>query len=252
MPKKIRARGATLAPLYVDFSKQNFSEQDSPAAVFRRKVSTLCPEHSFDEQTLSDLCLSLSSVIGKHQGEKYQPEAKAMANKLAATAKFLPQLGEELSLRTGITQNTNTELAIRVREALELNPTVANRARADQRLGSFSQECLDISQACWIAFKLLSDERGKPGRTKIDWYDDFTALLLRLAKLANINPRLGKDRETGARTGWLFDAAQSLEELLYPEMRSPSREACGKRLERSLTRLKHRQNRFARRSIASM
>jgi hypothetical protein len=243
MPKKIRARGATLAPLYVDFSKQNFSEQDSPAAVFRRKVSTICPEHSFDEQTLSDLYLSLSSVIGKHHGEKYQPEAKAMANKLAATAKFLRQLGEELSLRTGITRNTNTELAIRVREALELNPTVANRARADEKLGAFCQDSLDMSQACWVAFRLLSDERGKPGRTKLVWYDDFTALLLRLAKLANINPRLAKDRKTDARTGWLFEAAQSLESLLYPEMRSPSAEACGKRLERSLRRLRsrHRQ-----------
>ena len=69
---------------------------------------------------------------------------------------------------------------------------------------------------------------------KLDWYDIFTALLLKLAKLAKIRPKTWKKRieKTGAR-GWLFDAAQKLEFLLYPPMRSDTPEACGKRLERA-------------------
>ena len=54
----------------------------------------------------------------------------------------------------------------------------------------------------------------------------------------------GRTGISGARGGWLLDAAQALETFLDPQMRSPSAEACGKRLERSKTRLKqkHRQN----------
>jgi spore cortex formation protein SpoVR/YcgB (stage V sporulation) len=70
------------------------------------------------------------------------------------------------------------------------------------------------------------------------------ALLLEVAETAEVEPRLSKDRISGERVGWLLDAARALEAFLHPRMRSPSDEACGKRLERSKTRLKqeHRQN----------
>jgi hypothetical protein len=77
-----------------------------------------------------------------------------------------------------------------------------------------------------------------------EWYDEFTALLLEVADTAGVEPRLGKDGISGAWVGWLLGAAQALEAFLDPQMRSPSAEACGKRLERSKKRLKqkHRQN----------
>jgi len=81
----------------------------------------------------------------------------------------------------------------------------------------------------------------------LDWYDDFTALLLDIANMAGVKPTLRKDRSIGARSGWLFEAAQALESFLYPEMRSPSPEACGKRLERSQRRLRERERQKARR-----
>jgi hypothetical protein len=99
-----------------------------------------------------------------------------------------------------------------------------------------------------IAHADLSIEAGKDGRRALDWYDDFTHLLLDLAERNDIEPTLRKDRKTHIRAGWLFDAAQALETFLYPHMRSPSAEACGKRLERSRERLQKaaRQNSPAR------
>jgi hypothetical protein len=166
-----------------------------------------------------------------------------IANKLAATARILEQLGHELSLETGIHQTANLEFALLVKKALALNPLVGDLSRAEEKLESFQRDCSEMSHVFSVAFRLLKDKHGKPGRRKLDWYDDFTASLLRLAKLAHIEPNLGKSRITGARNGWLFDAAQSLESFLYLEMRSRSPEACGKRLERSLRRLRsrHRQ-----------
>ena len=58
---------------------------------------------------------------------------------------------------------------------------------------------------------------GKSGRPQPDWYDEFTALLLEIAKTAGVEPRLSKDRISGARGGWLLDAAQALETFLDPQ-----------------------------------
>jgi hypothetical protein len=95
-----------------------------------------------------------------------------------------------------------------------------------------------------VAYADLNQKALNKGRAPLRWYDEFTALLLDIAKKAGVEPSLCKDRIRGTRTGWLFKAAQALEPFLDPFMRSPSPEACGKRLERSKRRLAkaHRQN----------
>jgi len=58
-----------------------------------------------------------------------------------------------------------------------------------------------------------------------------------------VEPKNSKDRESCRRSGWLFDAAQAFEPFLHNYMRSPSPEACGKRLERGKKRFRStRQN----------
>jgi hypothetical protein len=176
-------------------------------------------------------------VIGIWLSEWGQPKLLPIARRLASTARLLEQLAQGLAgLQTGIRQSEDIEFALLARQALSLNPLVGDLSRADEKLTSFQQQCSEMAQVFWVAFRTLKEERGKPGRKKLDWYDDFTALLLKLAKLANIEPNLNKDRITKARGGWLFEAAQALEYFLYPPMRSETPEACGKRLERSLGR----------------
>ena len=70
------------------------------------------------------------------------------------------------------------------------------------------------------------------------YYDDFVDLLLDIAAKGGVEPKQFKDRVTGERRGWLFDAAQTFEAFLYKPMRSPGPEACGKRLERAVKRLR--------------
>jgi hypothetical protein len=126
-------------------------------------------------------------------------------------------------------------------EYLALDPTVGSHHKAEQLLSAFHQEAARVAHVCLVARADLPDSPGERGRSALDWYDDFTALLLDIAVTAGIEPALKKDRITRARSGWLFEAAQSLEPFLYREMRSPSPEACGKRLERSRTRLRERE-----------
>ena len=104
-------------------------------------------------------------------------------------------------------------------------------------ISRFQEEAAKIGHVCLVAYADLNRKAPNEGRDPLLWYDEFTALLLDIAAKAGDNPTLGKDRITGARTGWLFEAAQALEPFLFKFMRSPSAEACAKRLERSKKRL---------------
>jgi hypothetical protein len=127
---------------------------------------------------------------------------------------------------------------------LALDPEVGSRQQADKLIASFRGDAAKLAHACLVVALDLKQTVGESGRPRAEWHDDFVALLLEVAETAGVEPRLSKDRISGARGGWLLDAAQALEAFLDPEMRSSSAEACGKRLERSKTRLrqKHRQN----------
>lgn len=249
MGKKIRPRGATIAAPY-----RNETASEPAAADFRNRVFGLCPGRSFDDETLTQLNSDFGVVIGIWLSEWGQPKLLPIARRLASTARLLEQLTQELAgLQTGIRQSEDIEFALLARQALSLNPLVGDLSRADEKLTSFQQQCSEMAQVLWVAFRTLIEERRKSGRPKLDWYDDFTALLLKLAKLANIEPNLNKDRITKARGGWLFEAAQTFEYFLYPPMRSETPEACGKRLERSLERLRQRStNQKLKKSILSM
>ena len=236
MGKKIRSRGASIATAY-----QNETTSEPADLDFRKRLLNLCPSQSFNEKALSRLYSAIGAVNGKWLSEWGQPEVLPIARRLASSAKFLEDLAHGLAgLQTGMRQSEDTEFALLARQALSLNPLIGNLLRADEKLTSFQQQCSEMAEAFWVALKELKEERGKAGRKGLDWYDDFTELLLEIAKLANIEPNLNKDRVSGERGGWLFEAAQELEYFLYPPMRSASAEACGKRLERSLKRLKRR------------
>ena len=214
-------------------------------ADFRKRILALCPGYSLDEEVLTKLYLAFSAVIGIWLLEWGQPELLPIATRLASAARFLEQLAQGFAgIQTGMRHSEDIEFALLARQALSLNPLVEDLSHADEKLASFQLQCSQMAEVFWVAFRTLKEERGKRGRPKLDWYNNFTALLLRLAKQANIEPKLNKDRISGVRGGWLFDAAQSLEPLLYPLMRSETPEACGKRLERSLKRLRQpdRQN----------
>jgi hypothetical protein len=116
-----------------------------------------------------------------------------------------------------------------------MDPTIGSQP-AHELLISFRAEADRIAHVCLVAVADLPEALGERGRRAHEWYDTFTELLLQIAEKAGLEPTLRKDRITGARSGWLLGAAQAFETFLDPLMRSPSSEACGKRLERSLGR----------------
>src|SRR5262249_37031465 len=132
------------------------------------------------------------------------------------------------------------EVASRLARHLAMDPS-SNPPEPYELLASFRREVDRVAHVAMVARADLPGGLEGPGRSALLWYDDFTALLLDIAKQAGVEASLRKDRITGARGGWLYEAATALESFLWPEMRSQSPEACGKRLERSLVRLRNRK-----------
>jgi hypothetical protein len=168
-----------------------------------------------------------------------------LAQTFTAMCKELKKVAEILSgHETGLHEIHDIAIVSQLAMILALDPEVGSRQQADKLIASFRGDAAKLAHACLVAARDLKQTVGESGRPQAEWHDEFTALLLEVAETAGVKPHLSKDRISGARVGWLLDAAQALEAFLDPQMRSPSAEACGKRLERSKTRLrqKHRQN----------
>lgn len=138
-------------------------------------------------------------------------------------------------------------MAAEIAKHLALDPRVNSLSNAHDIMSAFQQEAARTAHVCMVAHAALP-KSGERGRRPIHWYDDFTTLLLDIAEQGGVTPTLHKDRITGLRSGWLLEAAKALEAFLDWEidgrrlsshlMRSPSPEACGKRLERTLKRIR--------------
>lgn len=188
----------------------------------------------------------LAEIIGRgldamELSKKLNPggklQTKLIVNNLKAVAGSLREAETILrGLETGFRRSHEIDVAIRIREALRKNPKL--KKNADQFLGDFCDRSKTISQACLAAAELVKSTKRKGGRKPIDWYDDFTRLLVFIAKRNNIRPTIVVDRVTRKARGRFLELAAGFERLLYPAMRSPSRAALASRLSRSLRRIK--------------
>jgi len=193
-----------------------------------------------DSAAADSLYLNLGVIIGKWMSAlEDRMEASPIARALLSTSRNLSEVsrllsGRETGFRTGVEISVTNDTV----RYLALDPSLDPTTSAPEFVSAFARDAARIAHVCMVAYIALPDRSADRGRPAVDWYDDFTALLLELAETAGVAPSLRKDRITGVRSGWLFEAAQALEAFLWPEMRSPSPEACGKRLERGLKRLR--------------
>jgi hypothetical protein len=208
----------------------------------------LCGDEDLDPDFIDETYTRLGRVIGEWMSEQERLEVSSVAGSLLSTAKNLDEAALFLSgFETGIHSGLEIEVGRRIARCLALEAELGSVAEAQNIISSFRREAIRIARVCMAARADLPNHREASGRRPLRWYDDFTALLFGLADRAGVEPALRKDRVTGVRGGWLFEAAQALEPFLWPEMRSRSAEACGSRLDRSKRRLRarHRQNKRA-------
>jgi hypothetical protein len=189
----------------------------------------------FNDKAVSDIYFKISAVIGVWRDDLNAQDASETAKAFLSTARNLEKASTLLSGRqTGLRTSLEIYVTNEMVRLLALDPTVRN---AEMTVDTFCEQAAKIAHACMVAYVELT-EKGARGRPGFGWYDDFTKLLIEIAAQGGAKPSIGRDRITGERTGWLLDAAGALEPFLDPYMRSQSREARAKRIERSKRRLR--------------
>jgi hypothetical protein len=210
-------------------------------AEFRHVLSELCPEHSFGDSSMKDLYSKLEEVIGLWFAQTNRLDISLVTRRFRVISEQLDDSAKTLgALQTGLHEVIDMTVASQLARFLALNPDIGSVKQSRIFLSAFQEDATRIAHACSVAATYLDQESGKPGAPRLDWYDEFTALLISIAKTAGIEPNLKKERINGNKGGWLFDAARRLESFLDPEMRSDTDEACFKRLERGKKRLGQR------------
>jgi hypothetical protein len=184
-----------------------------------------------------ELHVKLAVIIGQWMAEQQRLEVSSVSGALLSTARNLNEAAVTLGgFETGLHSGLEIAVATRIARYLAVVPGVSSLAEAQELISSFRHEATRIAHVCMVARADLPDRSER--RQALDWYDDFTALLLELANQAADAWTRWKGRDR-VRIGWLIEAARALESsFLYREMRSPSSEACGKRLQRSRRRLR--------------
>jgi Rad3-related DNA helicase len=231
--KRLPTTGASIATPRLEESKLKDALRDLGVA------------EAFDDAAVHELYLRIAEIHGAWLSEQEAKEVSPVAKALRSAAKNLTEASKLLSgHETGLRTHVEFEATSHAARIMALDPTVGSLGEAQRLISAFQEEATRIGHACMIAYADLARKASNDGRTRLLWYDDFTALLLEVARKAGVAPKLSKNRISRVRTGWLFEAAQALEPFLDPFMRSPSAEACGKRLERSSKRLRQatRQN----------
>lgn len=197
-------------------------------------LARLCPEVTFEKAQIRNIYSKLGRLHGLGSAERSRLDIAPLEAALRAIGSSLETIASTLSAhQTGLREIRDIKIVSQLATILAVNPEIGSRQRADELIASFQRDAARMAQACRIAAAGFSWDVGKAGRPKLHWYDDFTGLLLEIAQRGGIKPKLGKDRITGVRTGWLLGAAQELETFFDPAMRSPDAEACAKRLERA-------------------
>jgi len=227
---RLAARGTTNATPY------------RPQSDLAGRLADLHVSDAFDEDGLTEVYSRFGQIVGRWMAEEGRLDSKEIAEALISMSKQLDKIGAVLKgHETGLRDAADSEIVSQLAEHMALDPTVGSIPAAKKLITSFVRQCERIAHSGLVAGVDLKSQAGRPGRSPLQWYDDFTALLLEIAQKAGVRPTSGKDRISEKWGGWLFDAAAMLETFLAPEMRSPTNEARGRRLDRSRRRLRARQ-----------
>jgi hypothetical protein len=216
-------------------------------------ITELClvPLSASDEQMIRN---ELAAIIGyglkaSEESPKLNPDGKLTVRDLQTTlTKIADGLdviastarldANELSAidrvmrgtETGFHESHDIQVALKIRSTLAAE---IGLTKAQDRMADFHKWPRTIAEACRRAAVDLDLIRGTPGRQSRDWYRDFKRVLVSIARKNGIKPKVIINRRTHEAQGRFIDLAEKFERLLPRDMRSPSREAIAKRLERS-------------------
>jgi hypothetical protein len=133
---------------------------------------------------------------------------------------------------TGLQESHDAEVALRIIGTLRQE---IKYDQAREKVIEFRKWPWTVAEACRRAAKNLKLIKGTAGKPRRDWYPDFKRVLTFVAEKNGIRPKILINRRTYEAEGRFLDLAERFEELLPRFMRSNSRGAIAKMLQRTRT-----------------
>jgi hypothetical protein len=130
-------------------------------------------------------------------------QIKVVARQLNGHAKRLDDVASIAKItRGGIVTSQALAVGTQLVERLAKEPAIGS-AEAHAYLDEFCVRAGVIATACRAAATALSLTKGRSGRAKYYWYEEFTSVLVEICDKNRIKPDLGTDRISGEPTGRL-------------------------------------------------
>jgi hypothetical protein len=224
-----REATTTLAAVLVDLGLAPLSEKDEQKV--RNELGRVIGR---GEEILED-----SRQESRLTVEEVQKTLKRVANGLEAMSHGGLDPGELAAIEkvlngaeTGSRESHDIAVALRVITALAEE---TGRRRANELVINFRKWPRTVAEACRRAANELDLVKGKSGKPPRVWYRDFKRILEFIAEKNWIQPKVVINRRTQEAQGRFIELAERFEQLLPRHMRSPSREAIAKMLQRTKT-----------------
>ena len=113
--------------------------------------------------------------------------------------------------REGFAQSDELAVSGELVQALKFEPMIGTVDRAHAYLREFCDSAGVIASGCRAAVGRLKAIKGESGKSRYHWYDEFTAVLLDICTLNDIEPTVGLDRVSGKAVGTLSEIASAFE-----------------------------------------
>ena len=136
-----------------------------------------------------------------------------LLNSYAKCLKALEKLGT--IARAGFASEDEIVVGGELVQILASEPAIGSVKGAHAYLKDFSDRAGTLSSACRLAARNLQSKKGKSGKPRFNWYDDFTAVLLEICANNGIEPTVGVDDVSGAARGGLAQLASGFEPLTH-------------------------------------
>jgi hypothetical protein len=169
-------------------------------------------------------------------------QIRDVASSLRAHAKRLDQIATLGTItRLGFAREHDIAIGRQLIKNLTSYPAIGAGETAQEYLRNFCDRASTLASCCRAAAASLQSRKGRSGKSRYGWHDEFTAVLLDICKHNKIEPSVGIDRISGQPTGTLSKVARAFERLLPPRMRSRKPATMVKRLQRSMQHLKQQR-----------
>ena len=176
----------------------------------------------------------LGLALAKWDEPKTALQIKHVVGSLNAHAKRLDEIALLGAVtRMGFAHAKDIETSGRLARCLTSNPAIGSIEAAHAYLEDFCHRAGVIAWGCRATAMRLQSTKGQSGKSRYDWYDEFTAVLMDVCRQNKIKPTVRIDRISGEPDGTLSRIASAFERVLLPKMRSPNPAAMVKRLQRS-------------------